>query len=87
MSDSHCERGRLQPRVRVKNRDDAIEERGEAREVDGDGSAARKRPLRAFDPAGEAQVRSQNESRYTVYQLPFPVTDAGERLPRRSRSS
>jgi hypothetical protein len=34
----------------------------------------------AFDPADDTQVRVQNESRYSVYQLPFPVTEAGEGL-------
>jgi Nucleotidyl transferase AbiEii toxin, Type IV TA system len=34
----------------------------------------------AFDPASETQVRSQNESRYTVYQLPYAGVGAGEGL-------
>ena len=34
----------------------------------------------AVDPADDTQVRSQNESRYTVYQLPYVTTEAGEGL-------
>jgi predicted nucleotidyltransferase component of viral defense system len=34
----------------------------------------------AFDPADSGQVTSQNESRYTVYQLPYAGTGAGKGL-------
>ena len=34
----------------------------------------------AFDPADKAATRSRNESRYTVYQLPYPSGGAGEGL-------
>ncbi len=34
----------------------------------------------AFDPADDAQVRSQNESRYTIFQLPYAAAGAGEGL-------
>lgn len=34
----------------------------------------------AFDPADKAALNSQNESRYTVYQLPYPESGAGEGL-------
>lgn len=34
----------------------------------------------AFDPADKAALRSRNESRYTIYQLPYPESGTGEGL-------